>query len=107
MYEFLFQYMNKRAMSVAKESDKQRKPFMETAAMATRNNSITETRSPDVPLTSIIILTLNQLQHTKQCVESIRGILLNRMRSFSSTMPLPMALWTICTGTSRHTRTCG
>ena len=71
MYEFLFQYMNKRAMSVAKESDKQRKPFMETAAMATRNNSITETRSPDVPLTSIIILTHKQLELTKLCLESI------------------------------------
>ena len=71
MYEFLFQYMNKQSLSPPTESDKPLKPLMEATPKAIESDSITGKPNPEVPLTSIIILTHKQLELTKQCLQSI------------------------------------
>ena len=71
MYELLFQYMNKQSLSPPTESDKPLKPLMEATQKAIESTSITWNPDPEVPLTSIIILTHKQLGLTKHCLQSI------------------------------------
>lgn len=60
MFEFLFQYMNKHF-----------EKFSEMNQKSSGSNLINIKASPYVPLTSIIILTHNQLEHTQLCLQSI------------------------------------
>lgn len=89
MFEFLFHYTNSRLKnpekrtttatsrgeSVSKKAaampDKQPDRIVETSRKAAKSDAITVNPSPALSLTSIIILTHNQLEHTQLCLQSI------------------------------------
>jgi GT2 family glycosyltransferase/Tfp pilus assembly protein PilF len=89
MFEFLFLYMNKHGKEYDKKlttaisrekinkrkaaamPDKQPDRIIETTQKASKSNSNPANLSSDTPFTSIIILTFNQLEHTKPCLQSI------------------------------------
>lgn len=60
MFEILFVYMNKHFESICEINQK-----------AHGSDSISTKPTPDIPVTSIIILTHNQLNYTKKCIDSI------------------------------------
>ncbi len=89
MFEFLFYYTNNRLKDpgqkttpaashgerarkkAAARPDKQTDKILETSQMVAKSDAITVNPSPAPALTSIIILTHNQLEHTQLCLQSI------------------------------------
>ncbi len=67
MFEILFLYMNKLPIPIGAKPVNSSKENIEIVHLNAKNNSIS------APLTSVIVLTYNQLAYTKQCLESIKA----------------------------------